>query len=122
MKSFVLELGFAKGVCAILGALSLVFVACVDIPNPGDTLTLSGTTLAVNEQARDLMLETVFTKDETGFGELMEDGLLFQVSSGTKAKFLKLENVRYNTFYKVRIEDGLSSGQVGWVLDEKVKR
>ena len=110
-----------KSVCAILGALSLVFVACIDVPDPGDTLTLSGTTLAVNEQARDLMLETIFTEDKMGFGELMEAGLIFQVSSGTKAKFLKLENVRHNTFYKVRIADGLFSGQVGWVRDDKVE-
>ena len=113
----------AKGF-AVLGALFLVFVIYVSqqiskMPDPGDTLVLTSTTLAVTEEARDLMLETILEKDKIGFGNLLEAGLLFSVPDRTKAQFLRIENVNHNTFYRVRIIDGPHSGQAGWVLEKK---
>ena len=114
----------AKGL-AVLGALFLVFVIYVsqqvsEMPDTGDTIVLTSTTLAVTEEARDLMLETLLEKDTIGFGNLLEAGLLFRVPDRTKAQFLRIENVNYNTFYRVRITDGPHSGQAGWVLKKKV--
>ena len=114
-------------VLAVLGALFLVFVIYISqqiskMPDSGDTLVLTSTTLAVTEEARDLMLETLFEKDNLGFGNLLKTGLLFRVPDRTKAQFLRMENVSYNTFYRVRITSGSHSGQAGWVLAAKVKR
>ena len=50
------------------------------MPDTGDTIVLTSTTLAVTEEARDLMLETLLEKDTIGFGNLLEAGLLFRVS------------------------------------------
>ena len=110
--------------CTVLGVLFLVFVIYVSqqiskMPDPGDTLVLTSTTLAVTEEARDLMLETIFEKDKIGFGNLLEAGLLFRVPDGTEAQFLRSENVEYNTFYRVRITDGPHFGQAGWVQEKK---
>ena len=90
-----------------------------EMPDAGDTLVLTGATMAVNEEARDLMLEAIFEKDEIGFGNLHKAGLIFNVSDGTKAQFMRMENVNYNTFYRVRITDGPYLGQTWWVLETK---
>ena len=100
-------------------ATVLLLFGCGKMPDPGDTLVLTSTTLAVTKEARDLMLETLLEKDTIGFGNLLEAGLLFRVPDRTKAQFLRIENVNHNTFYRVRITDGPHSGQAGWVLEKK---
>lgn len=74
--------------------------------------------VGVTDKALSDAIKSIVNKDEYRFQELVSQGLLFEVPSGTKAKIID----RKLTMNKVRILEGVYKGQAGWVVVEATKK